>query len=275
MIDLKGCASFGIAGNFAEHLEQAGESADFVDVAVDEAHAPKGIFPFYLPGDEGFLGIYPLSDEKQRLLEGEQVQMEPEMALLCELEYDNRGLVCSIKPTHATAYNDCSLRRKGAKKISQKKNWGAESKGICKRFIAIDTFSQGGVLDHYRIASFIKRKGALIAYGQDSEVLGYSYFYERLIEWMVKKFQTQSDQGPLEAIGAQLQSIGKPKQALISIGATRYTAFGERHYLEANDELFVALYDGRDYTPTSLKSRLEEGLDLGDNHALLHQKVVL
>ena len=36
---------FGIAGNFAHHLEQAGESADFVDVVVDDADAPKGNLP--------------------------------------------------------------------------------------------------------------------------------------------------------------------------------------------------------------------------------------
>ena len=40
----------GVAGNFAGHLEQAGESADFVDVVVADQNAPKGIFPFYLPG---------------------------------------------------------------------------------------------------------------------------------------------------------------------------------------------------------------------------------
>lgn len=36
----------GVAGNFAGHLEQAGEARDFVAVAVKEAIAPKAIFPF-------------------------------------------------------------------------------------------------------------------------------------------------------------------------------------------------------------------------------------
>lgn len=34
---------FGVAGNFAGHLEQAGEAGDFVKV-VTEGYAPKGIF---------------------------------------------------------------------------------------------------------------------------------------------------------------------------------------------------------------------------------------
>ena len=35
----------GVAGNFAGHLEQAGEAADFVAVKVDDKVAPKALFP--------------------------------------------------------------------------------------------------------------------------------------------------------------------------------------------------------------------------------------
>ncbi len=45
---------FGVAGNFAHHLQQAGEIVDFVNVVVDEENAPKGIFPFYLPRFDSF-----------------------------------------------------------------------------------------------------------------------------------------------------------------------------------------------------------------------------
>ena len=34
--DLKNIASFGVAGNFTGHLEQAGEAADFVNVKTKE-----------------------------------------------------------------------------------------------------------------------------------------------------------------------------------------------------------------------------------------------
>lgn len=49
---------FGVAGNFAGHLEQAGEASDFTKV-VTEGYAPKGIFPWYAPGRDDFLGEFP------------------------------------------------------------------------------------------------------------------------------------------------------------------------------------------------------------------------
>lgn len=58
--DLKTWFGFGVAGNFAGHLDQAGEAGDFATVAAQEG-APKGIFPWYVPGLDGQLGEFPLS----------------------------------------------------------------------------------------------------------------------------------------------------------------------------------------------------------------------
>ena len=44
---MKEIIGFGIAGNFALHLEQAGEADDFALVKTDDEYAPKGIFPCY------------------------------------------------------------------------------------------------------------------------------------------------------------------------------------------------------------------------------------
>ena len=55
--DLRRAFGIGVAGNFAGHLEQAGEAADFADVEADSPEAPKGIFPFYAPGSDSFLGV--------------------------------------------------------------------------------------------------------------------------------------------------------------------------------------------------------------------------
>ena len=41
-IDLSKMATFGVAGNFTGHLEQAGEAVDFTNVKTKEAKAPKG-----------------------------------------------------------------------------------------------------------------------------------------------------------------------------------------------------------------------------------------
>ena len=67
-LDLKNTATFGVAGNFTGHLEQAGEASDFVNVKVDDASAPKAIFPTYIPGGNekvpDYLKIYPFDSEK-------------------------------------------------------------------------------------------------------------------------------------------------------------------------------------------------------------------
>ena len=44
-MDLTKMIGFGVAGNFAGHLEQAGEASDFVNVKVKDAIQPKAIFP--------------------------------------------------------------------------------------------------------------------------------------------------------------------------------------------------------------------------------------
>ena len=38
---------FGVVGNFAGHLEQAGEASDFANLER-EINAPKGIFAYYV-----------------------------------------------------------------------------------------------------------------------------------------------------------------------------------------------------------------------------------
>ena len=250
---------FGIAGNFALHLEQAGEMADFASVETEDENGPKGMFPFYLPGNDGQLGVYPLCDSTIVLPEGEaNVQAEPEVALLCDLEYEN-GMVRAIRPTHFAAYNDCSIRKEGAKKISEKKNWGASSKGLSRQLIPIDRFEPGGIMDRWHICSFLRRGGMLMRYGEDVEITGYSYFYDRLLEWMKKQINTQKDQGPLEPLLEYVKACGYPKHAVISIGATRYTLFGETHFLEEGDEVIIVLYDAEAHCKNPVMSDVVRG----------------
>ena len=248
---------FGIAGNFAHHLEQAGESADFVDVVVDEADAPKGIFPTFIPNSDTFLNVYPFSSKRIQSLEDANIQMEPEVALLCDVTYEN-GKVKTLTPTHFGAYNDCSIRVEGAKKISHKKNWGIDSKGISKTLLPIDSFKPGSIMDHYSLTSFIKRDGKLIQYGENSELLGYSYFYDKLINWIISKLNTQKDTGPLEDLLSLIKKADYPKQLLISIGATRYTEFGETNYLKKGDILYVIVYDHTKHSHEQIKQMIED-----------------
>ncbi len=262
-MDLTQVIGLGVAGNFAHHLEQAGELEDFKDVVTADPEAPKGIFPFYLPGDEGFLGIYSIGREQLQLPAHEaNAQVEPEIALLCDIFYDENKQVRDLLPKAFTTFNDCTIRKEGARKISEKKSWGPNSKGIGNKWIPIDRFEEGSVMDRYHLCSYVRREGVLYSYGVDAPLLGYSYFYDRLKVWLIEKMNGQRDFGPLEDIPAHLKRCGYPAEALISIGATAYTEFGEKHYLKSGDEIYVIAYDAErekgDLTPSSTKVILHQ-----------------
>ena len=257
-MDWEHVIGLGVAGNFAGHLEQAGEADDFKDLVIEDSAAPKGVFPFYVPAKgrgehDHFLHVCPISAVRIRLgADDEKHQIEPEVSLLCDLVYQN-GRISQIVPREARAHNDCSIRREGAKKISEKKNWGRETKGTADQSIAIDRFETGGVLDDYRIACYLLRDGELTEYGVDSSVASYSYMYGQLLEWLVGRLNDQVDEGPLENISDWLAAAGQPDQALISIGATRYTEFGESTFLARGDCVIVAVYDGNRFDTAEIK----------------------
>ena len=275
MNDYKNYLGFGVAGNFALHLEQAGESADFKDIITDDPNGPKGMFPFYMPHRPDFLGTYPLSCDTIILPTNPcNVQIEPEVALICDLTYDILGNITTITPKFFGAYNDCSLRIEGASKISHKKNWGECSKGLSETLIPIDYFGRGGVMDSYRIASFLRRDGMLMRYGEDVELTGYSYFYDKLIEWMSNQINTQKDTGPLEPISEYLKEANFPKQAIISIGATRYTHFGETNFLQEGDEITVVVYDNNLYCMNPILMMANNGKLEVEGVSALVQKVI-
>lgn len=275
----------GIAGNFALHLAQAGELEEFKDIITADEAAPKGLFPFYLPEPSNItkkadikakkmLYNYPISSDKLKLpKENVNVQAEPEVGLLCDLEYQE-GKLSAIKPRYFGAYNDCSIRVAGASKISDKKNWGAESKGFSDKLIQIDKFSEGGVMDDYSICSFLSRQGEIKAYGEDVELQGYSYFYEKLTEWMLHQIHTQEDFGPLEPLESYIEACDNPKEAIISIGATRYTPYGENTFLQAGDTILIALYNRKSHTYDDIFKMLQEKDDTPDDISLLRQKVL-
>jgi len=259
-MDLTKAIGFGVAGNFAGHLEQAGEAADFVDVQVTEATQPKAIFPFYVPAEQaGFLATYPLSAKQISYPQevGGNLQIEPEIALLCRIRYEGTKVV-GLEPEQFGAYNDCSIRRPNAKKISEKKNWGPNTKGLSDELIPLHNLKPGGVLDNYRIASYLQRDGGLFAYGVDSPATGYSYFHEKLLDWIIDRMNNQQDQGPAEDISALLKHAGYPEMAVISIGATRYTEFGESNFLQPGDRSIVLVYDAEQYTSEQLLSLIEQ-----------------
>lgn len=275
----KNFIGLGVAGNFAGHLEQAGEAADFLQVKTEEAIQPKAIFPFYVPSEtlsstEQFLSTYPLSHDTIAFpQDADNLQIEPEVALICEIHYQD-GQVSKLKPTHFAAYNDCSIRRPNARKICEKKNWGENSKGISATQIALDKFEQGGVLDNYHIACFHKRNGVLNTYGEDSPAASYSYFHQKLLNWIIDKMNHQPDQGPMNHIAELIKQSHQPAHAIISIGATRYTPFGETNFLQVGDTSIVVVYDAMKYTHDQIVEMAEKEVFSEVGISALVQKVV-
>ncbi len=264
-MQLKNTICLGVAGNFAHHLKQAGEEKDFENVITEEVDAPKGIFPFYLPGSDSFLGVYSIGTDTLDLPSYEaNAQVEPEIAVLFDIVYNDVMEVIDLKAKQFTTFNDCTIRKKGAKKISEKKSWGKNSKGIGNKWIAIDRFDEGGVMDNYHLCSYVKRDGVLYPYGVDAPFLGYSCFYVKLKNWLVDKMNQQKDFGPLEDIATHLKACNFPTQTLISIGSTAYAEFGEKNYLKNGDEVYVIAYDERSDDADLLASSTK---------VMLHQKV--
>ena len=276
-IELNEMPCFGVAGNFTGHLEQAGEAVDFANVVTKEANAPKAMFPTYIPGNSAevpeFLHTFPFECGKIIFPANEQkLQIEPECAIICCLEWNGENVV-SVKPLAFGASNDCSIRKEGAKKISLKKNWGKASKGLSENLIAIDRFTEGGILDSYRIASFLVRDGNANVYGEDSPVKGYSYIYEKLIEWCLEKFNGQKNEGPAEDIHTYLIECGRPENAMISIGATRYTDYGEHNFLADGDDAVVVVYPDN-YSAEEIKKMVERNEFNDDMISVLRQRII-
>ena len=277
---------FGVAGNFTGHLEQAGEAIDFKNVKTLEQNAPKAIFPTFLPEIRSnlnsdtsvipeFLTVFPFDSERIDFPKGEEkLQIEPECAIIFDAIW-NSDILTALKPICFGASNDCSIRKQGAKKISEKKNWGACSKGFSKNQIAADGFEKGCLLDNYRIASVLIRDGVCYDYGENSAVRDYSYIYKKLTEWMLDKFNNQKNEGPAEDIHSYLVAAGRPSRILVSIGATRYTAWGESNFLQNGDKAVVVVYPESKYTPEQIHKMTETG-DFSDSTvSALIQTVVL
>ena len=256
---------FGVAGNFTGHLEQAGEASDFKNVKTLEQNAPKAIFPTFLPLKQpnsgsnasvipDFLTTFPFDPKRIVFPKGEEkLQIEPECAIVFNATWNDDTLT-ELKPISFGASNDCSIRKQGAKKISEKKNWGACTKGFSENQIAADGFEKGCLLDDYRIASFLIRNGEVYDYGENSAVRDYSYIYKKLTNWMLDKFNNQQNEGPAEDIHSYLVAAGRPQHIMVSIGATRYTAWGESNFLQNGDKAVVVVYPESKYTPDQIKN---------------------
>lgn len=268
-MSFKNIPCFGIAGNFAQHLEQAGEASDFAGLVRKEG-APKGIFPFYVPGNSSFLGRYPLNSQVLKFPQGKSVQAEPEIALRLSLKYDENG-ICDILPLSFMSFNDASIRGVKEPKISHKKNFSSASRGAGNE-IAIDKFSSGGICDDFSIASFLRSEGEFLAYGECARLLDYGYFYDELLEWVKNTLNSQKDEAVLENLAPFFAS--KPEQILLALGATRYEQNMENRYFKAGDEVYIIAFNHKKFSLEQIKELANSGKISGSNDiSVLIQKV--
>ncbi len=292
-------ACFGVAGNFAGHLEQAGELDSFrflekkraTNSCADEnaGHSetdgrpvrtefPKGIFPTYFPSSfkdaPSFLKVFPFSSEKIICpREERKIQMESECAVVFDVVWED-GKIKTLEGVRFGASNDCSIRKEGAVKISEKKNWGECSKGLSRNLIELSSFDEKSVLNGYRIASYLERSSELFEYGENSPVNSYSCMFKSLADWLVGQFNSQEDEGPLEDVLGYMKSGPVPSSIMVSIGATRYTDFGEKNFLRPGDASCVVLYPESKYSESQIRALVGKK-DFSDaSLSVLYQKII-
>ena len=219
--------------------------------------------PFYLPPPStGFLSTFPISSTTIQLpQQQENVQIEPEIAVLFKVIYEH-GKVIDLQPLQFGAYNDCSVRRPNAKKISEKKNWGSATKGLSDTLIEIDSFQEGGLLDRYRIACYLHRENEWIEYGINSSVREYSYFYQKLLDWIIESMNTQSDQGPMENISPLSKTSTISRVCLDQYWSDSIHRFWKIQLSSAGDQSIVITYDETVYSSESILTQLR-------NHTIL------
>lgn len=269
----------GIAGNSAGHLQQTGEIKGLC--TNDDAAKPQALFPFFVVNaKEDNLSCMPYSTNQLRLPKEPDalVQMEAELALKLAVVYGAEGDIKQLTAISMTVVNDATYRNAKVCKLAEKKNWGLATKGIAEHEIVIDKFKDGGELDHFRLCGFHQSNGQWQLCGQDTGITEYTYFYQELLQWILKQIHQQQDKGVLHNIQNLLSQANYPEQILISIGATRYSDYGEKHHLSFGDQLVVALYDSRSYHFQELFSLLKQtgSLQLYEKNKIifLQQQVV-
>lgn len=264
---------FGIIGNFANHLKQAKEADEFDNIGDDGK--PRGLFPFYVPNSDTFLGRYCINNANIVVPNGinYNIQAEPEICLECDVVYKN-SLVEAIVPKFFCAFNDASIRNiSHAKKLSEKKNFSKASKG-CGSYIPIDTFSVGGICDSYSITSFLICGNDVYQYGNNSRLINYTYFHQRLLDWIVAQLNTQEDFSVLENLHEIIKKAGFPDKMLIAVGATSYTDIGETRYLQDGDEISVVVYDHNKHSNSDIMELIRRGVNRIDSASVLRQKII-
>ncbi|MEA3316206.1 MAG: DUF5718 family protein, partial [Campylobacterota bacterium] len=70
------------------------------------------------------------------------------------------------------------------------------------------------------------------------------------------------------------ENADNPDYMIISIGATSYTDFGEKNFLQKDDEIFVYVYDSKQYSQNDILENIKSEKEIKLEHcSILHQIV--
>ncbi|ASA54488.1 DUF5718 family protein [Vibrio gazogenes] len=258
---------FGISGNFKGHLGQVNKGNNNIDI-------PGCIFPIYAKGMDGYLSVYPVSEDYLRITNDYNYQIEPEISLFFDVQYKD-GKVVNLSATHYTLFNDCSIRSNDIKKISLKKNWGTCSKGAYLKPIPLCSYAEDSELENLRIVSFVKRNNVLHQYNEDCSTKEYTFKYDTLLSWIKDTINSQEETEVKDDLINILESCDFPETIQIAIGATRYTDFGKDNFLKNGDEVFILLYKDGQYDKEEIE-KIVNNYDLDkENIVNIYQKVII
>lgn len=292
------CFGLGVAGNVAGHVAQAGEAA----AGAGTRALPTGVFPFFVPRgskerlrehrgsrasllrkrtstnsserletDLDSLERFPVTNhliDYPDLYDGQKVQVEPEIALLCDVVYRSQSTesktVEALLPRRVAAFNDCSIRElEGSKNLSERKNWGFASKGISLDSFALatpDEFAEAGPAARLALASYVKQDGAIHRYTETAPARNYLLFGAPLLDWVCDRLNRQERGGTWEDMPELLRAANYPSSMWIALGAGEYTEWGAANYIRPKDETVVVVFDEAVLGPGGPPMDMVEGI---------------
>ncbi len=91
---------------------------------------------------------------------------------------------------------------------------------------------------------------------------------------MLNQINTQENFGPLEPLNEYIHACDNPSEAIVSIGATRYTEFGEKTFLQAGDESIVIVYNHTKVSSSDVLESVKTSKYDNESMSVLAQKVL-
>ena len=95
------------------------------------------------------------------------------------------------------------------------------------------------------------------------------------MNWCIDKINNQPNEGPAEEIGKYLNAASCPRTIMISVGATRYTEYGEHNFLQSGDRSVVVVYPEGKYSQSEIIHRAQTDNLEEEDISVLNQEVVL